>query len=452
MCTYNSLLVSCLFTTLALAIPFSRVPSEVAFDSSEAIPADSIEMSTMLLSRSDAQIDTTGTIVQTTAKRALPGPQALAAVYAKYNKSLTQEQSAAAQNSRFSISIKASVATTPGPNDAEYLCPVTIGGQTLNLQFDTGSSDFWVFSSELSAAAQAGQDLYNPAKSKTSSKVSGATWGVTYGDGSTASGDVYDDTVVVGGLAVPNQAVELASSVSSEFTSDPDCDGIFGLGFIALNNIKPIKRTNYFFTATQQGNIKRTVFTADLRKGKPGSYDFGTVDGSKFTGDITYTAVDNSRGYWGFTSSGYGIGNSPFTSTPMVGILDTGTSILLLPDAVVNAYWGGVSGAAYDNNYGAFTFPCSATLPPFTVGVGSAGYVIPGSYMNYGAVSTTSEFYICPAFIWCWFTNDNIACYGSLQSSNGIGFNIFGDVFLKAVFVIFELTGPRLGFANKVLT
>ena len=26
-------------------------------------------------------------------------------------------------------------------SDSEYLCPVTIGGQTLNLDFDTGSSD-----------------------------------------------------------------------------------------------------------------------------------------------------------------------------------------------------------------------------------------------------------------------------------------------------------------------
>lgn len=25
--------------------------------------------------------------------------------------------------------------------DSEYLCPVTVGGQTLNLDFDTGSSD-----------------------------------------------------------------------------------------------------------------------------------------------------------------------------------------------------------------------------------------------------------------------------------------------------------------------
>lgn len=36
------------------------------------------------------------------------------------------------------------VQATPVTYDAEYLCPVTIGGQTLNMIFDTGSSDLYV--------------------------------------------------------------------------------------------------------------------------------------------------------------------------------------------------------------------------------------------------------------------------------------------------------------------
>lgn len=34
-----------------------------------------------------------------------------------------------------------SVTATPAAQDVEYICPVTIGGQTLNLDFDTGSAD-----------------------------------------------------------------------------------------------------------------------------------------------------------------------------------------------------------------------------------------------------------------------------------------------------------------------
>jgi aspergillopepsin I len=37
-----------------------------------------------------------------------------------------------------------SAVATPEENDFEYLTPVTIGGQTLNLDFDTGSSDLFV--------------------------------------------------------------------------------------------------------------------------------------------------------------------------------------------------------------------------------------------------------------------------------------------------------------------
>ena len=33
------------------------------------------------------------------------------------------------------------VAATPEQHNSEYLCPVTIGGQSLNLDIDTGSSD-----------------------------------------------------------------------------------------------------------------------------------------------------------------------------------------------------------------------------------------------------------------------------------------------------------------------
>jgi len=42
-----------------------------------------------------------------------------------------------------------SVAATPEQYDSEYLCPVGIGGQTLNLDFDIGSADLYVFMSRL---------------------------------------------------------------------------------------------------------------------------------------------------------------------------------------------------------------------------------------------------------------------------------------------------------------
>ena len=116
------------------------------------------------------------------------GPAAVAAVYKKYGGTAPADVLAAAAAN------DGTVTTTPEQYDSEYLTPVSIGGQTLNLDFDTGSSDLWVFSSELPASSQSGHSIYNPAKSSTAKKLSGYTWSISYGDGSGASGNVYTDT------------------------------------------------------------------------------------------------------------------------------------------------------------------------------------------------------------------------------------------------------------------
>lgn len=80
------------------------------------------------------------TVDQTVAKSFIKsGPAALAATYAKFGKQAPANITAAAANN------DGTVAADPTQYDSEYLCPVTIGGQTLNLDFDTGSSDLYVF-------------------------------------------------------------------------------------------------------------------------------------------------------------------------------------------------------------------------------------------------------------------------------------------------------------------
>lgn len=55
--------------------------------------------------------------------------------------------------------------------------------------------------------------------------------------------------------------------------------------------------------------------------------------------------------------------------------------------------------------------------------------------MNFGAVDTAGT-----------------SCFGGLQSSSAIGINIFGDVALKAAFVVFDgASTPRIGWASKNL-
>lgn len=137
-----------------------------------------------------------------------------------------------------------------------------------------------------------------------------------------------------------------------------------------------------------------------------------------------------------FSASGYQIGSQTFSGTTIKGIADTGTTLLMLPADVVKAYYKQVTGAAYDNTQGGYTFACDATLPDFTLGVGDAGrIVVPGEYINYAPLDSA-----------------NTTCYGGIQDDSDIGFAIFGDIVLKAAFVVFEGgASPQLGWASKNL-
>lgn len=378
-----------------------------------------------LVSRTTFQIDQVAA-----GKTFKSGPQQLIKAYNKYAK-VGAQAPADVVNAAAAAVQSGSVAANPEQYDESYLCPVTVGSSQLNLDFDTGSADLWVFSSLTPKSESTGHSLYNPS---TSGKVkSGYTWDISYGDGSGASGTVYADKVVVGSVTATSQAVEAATSVSSQFTQDTDNDGLLGLAFSSINTVEPQAQTTFFDTV--KSTLAKALFTADLRKGTPGAYGFGYIDTSRYTGSITYVPVTTSNGFWEFTAGGYAVGTSTTTSGSLGdSIADTGTTLLYLPQAVVTAYYKQVSGASYNNQQGGYTYACSTTLPNFTVTIGGAKFVVPGADINYAPIEAGSS-----------------TCFGGIQANTGIGFNIFGDIFLKSVFAVFDETqsSPRLGFAEK---
>ncbi|KAJ0151090.1 Endothiapepsin, partial [Colletotrichum tanaceti] len=254
---------------------------------------------------------------------------------------------------------------------------------------------------------------------------------IAYSDGSSSSGIVYTDTVNVGSLTVTSQAVEAASTVSASFTSESALDGLLGLGFSNINAVRPTQQTTFFDTAKSE--LDAPLFTVDLKHNKAGKYNFGYIDSLAHTGAITYTPVNSASGWWQFNSTGYQVGSNSFVAGSVTGIADTGTTLLLLPSSIVTAYYSKITGASYDSSQGAYTFPCSSAVPSFTFGVGSARVTIPGSYLNYAPISATT-------------------CFGGLQSNAGIGISIYGDVALKAAFVVFNGGTKQLGWAAKTLS
>jgi hypothetical protein len=331
------------------------------------------------------------------------------------------------------------VVAQPEHIDIAYLCPVEIGTppQTLLMDFDTGSSDFWVFSTQLPSNVTYGHDVYNPAKSSSATMLDGSTWGIGYTDGSSAGGNVYLDDVNIGNTNVINMAVGAAQNITGLYIGEYPMGGIVGLANSSINTVQPTAQKTFFDHAIAEG-LTEPVFTANLKKGAPGNYNFGYIDDAEYTGDITYVPVNTTGGLWGFTNNGYAVGNDPFVSHSINAIVDTGSTLLLLPNAIVHAYYDQVRGSENNSAYGAMVFPCEADLPELTLGIGSYKAVVPGSHLNWHNA----------------MVNGDVMCVGGLQS---IGYAnddsaIFGDVFFKSQFVVFSGTtnSPSLGFAEGV--
>jgi hypothetical protein len=176
------------------------------------------------------------------------------------------------------------------------------------------------------------------------------------------------------------------------------------------------------------------VFTADLDPDGTGVYEFGKIDASKFTGDMAWIPVNSSSGFWQFPSASFAIGNKQFKNpAASQAIADTGTSLLLVDQAVAEAYYSQVQGAQLNAQVGGFIYPCDAELPDLSVAIGDAYMAkIPGNTVTFATVDQA-----------------NTTCFGGIQGNQGAGLQIFGDTMFKSQFVAFNGGNQSLGFGEK---
>lgn len=300
--------------------------------------------------------------------------------------------SAAATNQTLLAPGVGQVTATPEQGDVEYLSPVQIGGQTLNLDFDSGSSDLWVFSTQLPAGSQTGHTLYNPTNSTTVKMLQGSTFSISYGDGSGAAGNVGTDVVNIGGATVTEQAVEMATAVSQSFVQDTNSNGLVGLAFSKLNTVKPQQQKTFFDNVMP--SLAQPVFTADLRKAAAGAYTFGNIDATKFNGTMAWVPVNTTQGFWQFPSTKFAVGTGAAQAGNPVGqaIADTGTTLIIADPSVVQGYYSQVPSAQNNAQVGGVTVDCNAQLPDLMLAVGD-NYMarVKGSDINFAQVQGNSK-------------------------------------------------------------
>jgi len=262
--------------------------------------------------------------------------------------------------------------------------------------------------------------------------VKGSTWKISYGDSSSASGDVGTDNVNLGGLVVKNQSIELAKQMSAQFVQGAG-DGLLGLAFGSINTVTPKAVATPVENMITQQDIPQNaeLFTAKLGSWRDANepdkgesfYTFGYIDQATVTAsgqDIAYTPIDSSQGFWMFDSTSATVNGKSVAQSGNTAIADTGTTLALVSDDVCQAIYNAIPGSTYDSQQQGWTYPSSTTadnLPVVTFAVGDKQFAVQKEDLGFADAG-------------------NNMVYGGIQSRGTMTFDILGDTFLKGIYAV----------------
>jgi hypothetical protein len=323
--------------------------------------------------------------------------------------------------------------------DVSYTITVGLGTPVtnVNLIFDTGSSNLWVKNT-----------AYNSCNSRTTHYF-GETFSIQYGSGY-ASGKEYTDVATLGSYRFA-QEFGIASNFSG-FSSD--VQGLVGFGPDDLSTVtssgKKVRTPVDNLHATHQisSNVIGVWFQPITNGGTQetnGEVTFGGHDSTKYCGRITYvpiTTASPASNYWGIDIAEIAYGSTKVTST-IPGIVDTGTTLILLSSDATNSLYEQIPGAKVDNDTTLYIIPPAEVpkLKDITFNIGHsvftltpAQYTVPQNQVANigGKVGTT--------YSWISSLGDN---------NSGLAF-ILGQKFLENFYSVYDTTHKRVGLANAV--
>jgi len=311
--------------------------------------------------------------------------------------------------------------------DAQFYGPITVGtpGIELNVIFDTGSSNLWVPGTACTDCGS--HPKYDSSKSSSYVK-NGSAFNIQYGSGP-VSGFLSKDNVNVGTATVKSQTFAEITDVKGLGLAYKigKFDGILGLAFqsISVDHIPPV-----FQSMIDQGLVDEPLFAFYLATGKDGSLDFGGIEASHYTGDISYVPLSEET-YWAVKLDGMAIKGTSVTKVTKA-IVDSGTSLLAGPKDEVAAIAKLVGATPF--LHGEFLIKCDKvdTAPDLDITLGGKVY------------SLTAKDYIINSGGTCLFGMVGIdipAPAGPLW--------ILGDPWMRKFYTIFDFGNKQLGFATS---
>jgi hypothetical protein len=203
-----------------------------------------------------------------------------------------------------------------------------------------------------------------------------------------------------------------------------------------------------------QGLINRQAYSLwlDDIASNTGSILFGGVDKSKYIEPLVALPVQPdgrnnqiislSVAWTGLRVSGSGNDADFSPSSPTAIVLDSGSTIMTLPDDIATRILNGV-GAAIDQTYGAVV-PCSLSNDDLTFTFTFGG-------PNGASVAVPLAEFVAPIILsdgsGAQFQNGEQACSFGVRAAAGDPI-IFGDTFLRSAYVVYDLENQVIGLAQ----
>mmetsp|Transcript_26294 Transcript_26294/g.85085 ORF Transcript_26294/g.85085 Transcript_26294/m.85085 type:complete len:396 (-) Transcript_26294:492-1679(-) len=310
--------------------------------------------------------------------------------------------------------------------DAQFFGTIEVGspGQSVDVVFDTGSSNLWVPNKK---PAFSTHDIYDHAKS-SSYVANGTEFPIEYGSGPV--GGVYSrDDVAVGDIILENYLFAEVDDVSGLGVGYRlgQFDGILGLawGSISVDGVPtPLEA----MIASKQ--LDENVFAFYLGDGVPGELVFGGVDPAHYVGDFFYVPLSSTT-YWQVTLDDLQVGDTSMTGATKA-IIDSGTSLLTGPSAEV-AKIAKAIGAKALGNTGEYLIDCDANgAPDINVKLGGQSFAL---HLADYVIDDEGQ---------CLF-----AMMGMDIAPPAGPLWILGDVFMRAYYVKFDVDNKRVGIAKS---
>ncbi|PAV23029.1 acid protease [Pyrrhoderma noxium] len=324
-----------------------------------------------------------------------------------------------------------------------YVASVGVGSppSSFNLIIDTGSSNTWVGADKQFQSTQTTEPTLEP-------------MAVEYGSGFFV-GQAFTDTVTLApDLVITGQKIGVAL-LSEGFQG---VDGILGVGPTDLTEgtlvtdpfgTIPTVTDNLFSQGTIEEEVLGVFFApTTTEESANGEMTFGGIDDSKITQDVQFfpiTATSTASEFWGIDQSiTYGTEGTTILSST-AGIVDTGTTLLLIATDAFDAYTA-ATGAALDSTTGLLSISPEnyANLQSLFFHVGDSTFEFTKNAQTWpralnAAIGGTSS--------------DILLVVGDIGTNSGQGLDfINGFTFLERFYSVFDTTNKRVGLATTAHT